>query len=213
MITNQKNTTDFQNKINSQLAKLSQTPDFKAYFKLQREIIQEFIGTWKYVEVGLERDTLKDYELLLRSFGEMADLDKKQNRVDDKKYAVVKKFNTQILNSFNNKEFDKTSQQLFYVLLGNLMEHLGQADVDLNKFDISKDLYPNLKYPLGLTFFLFQNLTFGPIAKKINTLSQEYLQKYCALLLGLWRTVFELMRYEKQMAETKKQQEKETVKK
>jgi len=78
----------------------------------------------------------------------------------------------------------------------------------MKSFDVQKDLYPNLQLPLGLTFFLFQNLTFGPITKKINNLSQEFLNKYCALLLGLWRTVFELMQYEKQMAAAKAEQEK-----
>ena len=188
---------DLRNQINQDLSNLSQAEDFKQYFKLQREIIQKYINTWAYIERILENDAIEQYKLLLKSFKEKNNLDKKQNKTDKKKTEVVEKFNQEIVENLEKQDFQKTSEKLFYVLLGNVLEHTGKADIDMKKFDIQKDLYPNLQMPLGLTFFLFQNLTFGQIARKVNKLSKEYLQKYCALMLGLWRTVFELIRYEK----------------
>jgi len=188
---------DLRNQINQDLSNLSQAEDFKQYFKLQREIIQKYINTWAYIERILENDAIEQYKLLLKSFKEKNNLDKKQNKTDKKKTEVVEKFNQEIVENLEKQDFQKTSEKLFYVLLGNVLEHTGKADIDMKKFDIQKDLYPNLQMPLGLTFFLFQNLTFGQIARKVNKLSKEYLQKYCALTLGLWRTVFELIRYEK----------------
>jgi len=188
---------DLRNQINQDLSNLSQAEDFKQYFKLQREIIQKYINTWAYIERILENNAVEQYKLLLKSFKEKNNLDKKQNKTDKKKTEVVEKFNQEIVENLEKQDFQKTSEKLFYVLLGNVLEHTGKADIDMKKFDIQKDLYPNLQMPLGLTFFLFQNLTFGQIARKVNKLSKEYLQKYCALTLGLWRTVFELIRYEK----------------
>jgi len=188
---------DLRNQINQDLSNLSQAEDFKQYFKLQREIIQKYINTWAYIERILENDAIEQYKLLLKSFKEKNNLDKKQNKTDKKKTEVVEKFNQEIVENLEKQDFQKTSEKLFYVLLGNVLEHTGKADIDMKKFDIQKDLYPNLQMPLGLTFFLFQNLIFGQIARKVNKLSKEYLQKYCALMLGLWRTVFELIRYEK----------------
>ena len=188
---------DLRNQINQDLSNLSQAEDFKQYFKLQLEIIQKYINTWAYIERILENDAIEQYKLLLKSFKEKNNLDKKQNKTDKKKTEVVEKFNQEIVENLEKQDFQKTSEKLFYVLLGNVLEHTGKADIDMKKFDIQKDLYPNLQMPLGLTFFLFQNLTFGQIARKVNKLSKEYLQKYCALMLGLWRTVFELIRYEK----------------
>jgi len=188
---------DLRNQINQDLSNLSQAEDFKQYFKLQREIIQKYINTWAYIERILENNAVEQYKLLLKSFKEKNNLDKKQNKTDKKKTEVVEKFNQEIVENLEKQDFQKTSEKLFYVLLGNVLEHTGKADIDMKKFDIQKDLYPNLQMPLGLTFFLFQNLIFGQIARKVNKLSKEYLQKYCALTLGLWRTVFELIRYEK----------------
>jgi len=188
---------DLRNQINQDLSNLSQAEDFKQYFKLQREIIQKYINTWAYIERILENNAVEQYKLLLKSFKEKNNLDKKQNKTDKKKTEVVEKFNQEIVENLEKQDFQKTSEKLFYVLLGNVLEHTGKADIDMKKFDIQKDLYPNLQMPLGLTFFLFQNLIFGQIARKVNKLSKEYLQKYCALMLGLWRTVFELIRYEK----------------
>ncbi len=193
---------ELQKKINSHLDKVSKATDFKDYYKAQREIFNNFIGTWKYVEDMLDKkNPVEEYEKLITSFGEKAELDKKKDLSAEqkKKIEVIEKFHQQILDLLNKKEYEKVSQQLFYVLLGNVLEHIGKADVDMQKFNIQQDLYPYLKLPLSLTFFLFQNLTFGPMSKKVNELSKEFLQKYCALFLALWRTTFELMQYEKQM--------------
>ncbi len=208
----QKIDKEFQKRLNENLENLSKAKDFKEYFKIQRDIIREFVSAWKYVEIFLEKDPLEQYYLLIKSFAEKARLDKKNNKIDSQKFEVIEKFNKQILDSFEKNDYVKTSQQLFYVLLGNVLEYIGKGDVDINKFDIQKDLYPELKYPLGLAFFLFQNLTFGPITQKINSLSKEYLQKYCALILGLWRIVFELMRYEKNTNKNEIDDEKTKVK-
>lgn len=202
----QKLAAELQQKINKDLESLSQTTNFKDYFKLQREINQKYIGAWKHIENGLERDSQADYELLIKSFGEKAKLDHQNKKIEDKQAEIISKFNEQIIELLNKKDYQKTSEQLFYVLLGNVLDHFGKADVDMKQFDLQKDLYPYLQLPLGLSFFLFQNLTFGPISVKVNDLSKEYLQKYCALLLGLWRIVFELMVYEKQMEIIKKGQ-------
>ena len=193
---------DLQKKINEHLDEVSKAVDFKDYYKAQREVIKNFVGTWKYVEEMLEKDPFEQYSLLIKSFGEKAKLDKEKEdlpKEEQEKISVIEKFNKQILDLFEKKEYNKSSQQLFYVLMGNVLEHIGKADVDMNTFDIQKDLYPHLKLPLSLTFFLFQNISFGPISEKVNGLSKEYLDKYCALFLALWRTIFELMRYEKQV--------------
>ncbi|MFH1457117.1 MAG: hypothetical protein ABIF17_03305 [Patescibacteria group bacterium] len=204
-----KKAEDLQKQINQDLASLTQAEDFKEYFKLQREIIRKYVNSWVYIERILELDPVQDYRLLLKSFKEKNDLGAKKSKIDKNKTDVIEKFNKEISEGLEKHDFQKTSEKLFYVLLGNVLEHIGRADIDMKKFDIEKDLYPNLQMPLGLTFFLFQNLIFGRIALTVNKLSKEYLQKYCALLLGLWRTVFELMRYEKQMEAIKKKQDKQ----
>ncbi len=144
---------------------------------------------------------------MVKSFGEKAELDAKENKIDEKKLEVIRKFNKQILEYLENEDYKKTTEQLFYVLLGNILEHIGKADADMKDFDIQKEVYPKLQLPLGLTFYLFQNLAFGKIATKVNDLSKEYKQKYAALILGIWRTVFELMQYEKMKAQQKEKEE------
>jgi hypothetical protein len=106
---------------------------------------------------------------------------------------------------FEKRNFSAVTQKLFYVLLGNILEHIGESETDMNKFSVAKALYPKLKMPLGLVVFLFQNLAFGPIGEKVKDLSLEYLKKYCALLLGLWRTIFDVMAYEKHQEEHEKE--------
>jgi len=198
----QKIQKDLQQKLND----LTNEQDFKEYYKKTREIFRVFLGSFKVVEDLLKPDPVLNYKLLLESFGAKAELDKKNNKIDEKKYEVIKKFSDESKANFENKDFEKCSNQLFYVLLGNVLEHVDKADMDMKKFNIEKDLYPDLKPPLSLVFFLFQNVTFGPISKKINGLSREYLEKYCALFLGLWRVVFDVMFYEK-----KKKADKERV--
>ena len=182
---------EFQEQMNKSLDEMSKIDNFKEYFKAQRDIIQKYI------------------KLLLKSFDQMAKLDKEKGKISKEKLETIEKFNKQITETLEKNDYQKTSEQLFYVLLGNVLEHINKADMDMKKFDIQKDLYPYLQMPLGLSFFLFQNLIFGQIAKKINNLSKEYLKKYCALFLGLWRMIFELMQYEKQMEATKKKQDEE----
>ena len=147
--------------------------------------------------------------MLLKSFGQMAELDKEKGKIPKEKSETIDKFNKQVLETLEKGDYQKTSEQLFYVLLGNVLEHVNKADIDMKEFNIQKDLYPHLQMPLGLSFFLFQNLIFGKMAQKVNELSKEYLKKYCALLLGLWRMIFELMQYEKQMEAMKKKQAEE----
>lgn len=199
------NVEEQQNKLNENLKALSEAPDFKEYFKVQREINTNFIGTWGYTEKFLETDPVLSLKLLLESFGTQARLDKAEGKVDDKKMEVIEKFSSEIIGLFEKKDFSGVSQKLFYVLLGNILEHLGEGDADLNKFSVDKDLYPKLKMPLGLAVFLFQNLAFGPVMEKVKDLSPEYLKKYCALLLCLWRTIFDLMIYEKHQKEHEKE--------
>lgn len=202
---------DIQEKINQQIAGLNEAPDFKEYFKLQREINHEYLRTWEYAEFFLKKQAVEQYELLVKSFDEKLKIDqekspeeKTKQSLDDQKLETMKKFNEQVLTSLSAKDYQKTSEQMFYVILGNVIEHAQLKDIDLTKFDLAKDLYPKLKVPLSLTVFLFQNLTFGPMALKINSLSPEYLQKYCALFLCLWRSIFDFMAYEK-MSEQQKQ--------
>ena len=183
--------------------------NFKEYFKVQRDIIQKYINTWKYIETNLERDSVEDYKLLLKSFGQMVELDKEKGKISKEKSETIDKFNKQVFETLEKGDYQKTSEQLFYVLLGNVLEHINKANIDMKTFDIQKDLYPHLQMPLGLSFFLFQNLIFGKISQKVNGLSKEYLKKYCALLLGLWRMIFELMQYEKQMEAAKKKEAEE----
>ncbi len=189
-----------QQLLEEKIKALNEAPDFKEYFKLTRDINREFIGTWEFIEKFLEPDPILSYKFLIESFGKKAELDKENNKLEKDKEETIEKFTKQVLDLFEKRDFEKTTQQLFYVLLGNVMEHVGQAETDVNKFNLETDLYPKLKMPLSLAFFMFQNLAFGPVAAKINTLSPEYLRKYCALVLGLWRTVFELMAYERHMA-------------
>jgi hypothetical protein len=186
-----------QTKLNENLKALSEAPDFKEYYKAQREIINSYVGTWKYVEQFLEPDPILALKMLIESFGKKAELDEKQGKVEKEKMEVIEKFSAEIIGLFEKNDFPGVSQKLFYVLLGNILEHIGESEADLNKFSVEKDLYPKLKMPLGLVVFLFQNLSFGPIIEKVKNLSPEYLKKYCALLLGLWRTVFDIMAYEK----------------
>ena len=190
---------EMQDKIQNLLKKLSEEVDFKEYFKVQREINQDYIGTWQFVDVVLKDEPKKHYQNLLESFGKKAEIDKENKKPDKKKEETIDKFNEQILGAFEKNDYEKVSQQLFYVLLGNVLDHIGKADANLEKFDMEKDFYPHLKMPLSLVFFLFQNLTFGPISPKVNELSEEYLNKYFALFLGLWRSVFDIMVYEKRM--------------
>ncbi|MFH1610675.1 MAG: hypothetical protein ABIA91_02180 [Patescibacteria group bacterium] len=204
---------EFQEQMNKSLDEMSKIEDFKEYFKVQRDIIQKYINTWKYIEKNLERDSVEDYRLLLKSFGQMAELDKEKGKISKEKLKTIDKFNKQAVETLEKGDYKKTSEQLFYVLLGNVLEHVNKVDIDMKEFNIQKDLYPHLQMPLGLSFFLFQNLIFGQISQKVNELSKEYLQKYCALLLGLWRMIFELMQYEKQMEVAKKKQAEETEKK
>jgi hypothetical protein len=200
---------EFQEQMNKSLDEMSKIEDFKEYFKVQRDIIQKYINTWKYIETNLERDSVEDYKLLLKSFGQMAELDKEKGKISKEKLETIDKFNKQVIETLEKGDYKKTSEQLFYVLLGNVLEHVNKADIDMKEFDIQKDLYPHLQMPLGLSFFLFQNLIFGQISQKVNELSKEYMQKYCALLLGLWRMIFELMQYEKQMEAAKKKEAEE----
>ncbi len=204
---------DIQEKINQQIASLNEALDFKEYFKLQREINHEYLRTWDYAEFFLKKDAFVQYELLIKSFDEKLKIDQEKSAeekakqgLDDKKLETMKKFNEQVLASLSTKDYQKTSEQMFYVILGNVIEHAELKDIDLTKFDLAKDLYPKLKAPLSLTVFLFQNLTFGPIALKINSLSSEYLQKYCALFLCLWRSVFDFMAYERMQEQQKQNQ-------
>lgn len=204
---------DIQEKINQQIAGLNEASDFKEYFKLQREINREYLNTWEYAEFFLKNDALENFELLIKSFDEKLKIDeqksdeeKNKQGLDDKKLETMKKFNEQVLASLAAKDYQKTAEQMFYVILGNVIEHSKLSDVDLTKFDLAKDLYPKLKMPLSLAVFLFQNLTFGPIALKINALSSEYLQKYCVLFLCLWRSIFDFMAYEKMQEKQKENQ-------
>ncbi|HPA25347.1 MAG TPA: hypothetical protein PLK76_01130 [bacterium] len=204
---------DIQEKINQQIASLNEALDFKEYFKLQREINHEYLRTWDYAEFFLKKDAFVQYELLIKSFDEKLKIDQEKSAeekakqgLDDKKLETMKKFNEQVLASLSTKDYQKTSEQMFYVILGNVIEHAELKDIDLTKFDLAKDLYPKLKAPLSLAVFLFQNLTFGPIALKINSLSSEYLQKYCALFLCLWRSVFDFMAYERMQEQQKQNQ-------
>lgn len=199
----------FQEQMNKSLDEMSKIDDFKEYFKVQRDIIQKYINTWKYIETNLERDSVEDYKLLLKSFGQMVELDKEKGKISKEKSETIDKFNKQVFETLEKGDYQKTSEQLFYVLLGNVLEHINKANIDMKTFDIQKDLYPHLQMPLGLSFFLFQNLIFGKISQKVNGLSKEYLKKYCALLLGLWRMIFELMQYEKQMEAAKKKEAEE----
>lgn len=202
---------DIQEKINQQISSLNEAPDFKEYFKLQREINHEYLRTWEYAEFFLKKQAVEQYDLLIKSFDEKLKIDQEKSSeekvkqgLDDRKLETMKKFNEQVLASLSVKDYQKTSEQMFYVILGNVIEHAQLKDIDLTKFDLAKDLYPKLKVPLSLAVFLFQNLTFGPMALKINSLSPEYLQKYCALFLCLWRSIFDFMAYEK-MQEQKQQ--------
>lgn len=201
---------NLQNKINDLLKQLSSAEDFKEYYKISREVFKNFIGTWQYVEVLENREAKKDFENFIKSFGAKAKLDKEKEAIEKDKFDVIDKFNSQIMKTWDEKNYAKVGEQLFYVLLGNVLEHIGKADVDLQKFNLEKDLYPNLKPPLSLAFYLFQNLTFGPINKKINNLSKDYLNKYFALFLGLWRTNFEIIRMQKMQEEMEKKKEQES---
>lgn len=194
------NKDKIQQLLEKKIKALNAAPDFKEYFKLMREINREFIGTWQFIEKLLEPDPVLAYKFLIESFGKKAELDKENNKLEKDKEETIEKFTKQVLDFFEKRDFEKTTQQLFYVLLGNVMEHVGQVETDINKFNLEADLYPKLKMPLSLAFFMFQNLAFGPVTTKINALSPEYLRKYCALVLGLWRTVFELMAYERHAA-------------
>lgn len=186
-----------QTKLNENLKALSEAPDFKEYFKIQREIVSNFVGTWEYVERFLEPDPVLALKMLIESFGKKAELDQKEGKVEKEKMEVIEKFSAEISGLFEKRDFTAVTQKLFYVLLGNVLEHIGEGEADMTKFSVEKDLYPKLKMPLGLVVFLFQNLAFGPIGEKVKDLSPEYLKKYCALLLGLWRTSFDVMAYEK----------------
>lgn len=188
---------DKQIQLNENLKALAEAPDFKEYFKVQREIVNNYVGTWGYVEKFLETDPVLSLKMLIESFGKKAELDEKQGKVEKEKMEVIEKFSKEIIGLFEKRDFSAVTQKLFYVLLGNVLEHIGEGEADMTKFSVEKDLYPKLKMPLGLVVFLFQNLAFGPVAEKIKNLSPEYLKKYCALLLGLWRTSFDVMAYEK----------------
>jgi hypothetical protein len=198
-----------QIKLNESLKVLSEAPDFKEYFKVQREIINNYVGTWEYVERFLEPDPVLALKMLIESFGKKAELDQKEGKVEKEKMEVIEKFSKEISELFEKREFSAVTQKLFYVLLGNVLEHIGEGEADMNKFSVEKDLYPKLKMPLGLVVFLFQNLAFGPVIEKVKDLSPEYLKKYCALLLGLWRTAFDVMMYEKHEKEHEHEHEHE----
>jgi hypothetical protein len=196
-----------QIKLNENLKALSEAPDFKEYFKIQREIVSNYVGTWEYVERFLEPDPVLALKMLVESFGKKAKLDASQGKVEKEKMEVIEKFSKEMTGLFEKRDFSAVTQKLFYVLLGNVLEHIGESETDMNKFSVEKDLYPKLKMPLGLVVFLFQNLAFGPVVEKIKDLSPEYLKKYCALLLGLWRTAFDVMAYEKHEKEHGKEHE------
>jgi hypothetical protein len=204
------NVDEAQAKFQESIKKLSDISDFKEYFKEQREIIKDYVGTWQFVEEFQKHDTEEQYRLLIKSFSQKNELDKEQGKSGKEKDETIAKFDKQINDFLDKKDFSNSSRQLFYVLLGNLIDHTGNKDVDLEKFDLEKDLYPKIKTPaLSISFFLFQNMIFGPISEQINALSKEYMQKYFALLLGLWRSVFEFMAYERHQEDEKNKQKNE----
>lgn len=203
-----------EEQINSAIKNLNTVVDFKEYYKLQRTLIQNYLGSWQYTEYFLTKNPVQQYELLINSFSERLDLDKnksvaekEQQGIDTQKIATMEKFTAQIKKSLADKNWQKTSEQLFYVLLGNVIEHAELQAVDLTKFDLNRDLFPKLKMPLSLGFYLFQNLIFGPISTQINNLSSVYLEKYTALFLTLWRSVFDYMSYEKHLANQEKEKQ------
>ena len=108
---------EFQEQMNKSLDEMSKIEDFKEYFKVQRDIIQKYINTWKYIETNLERDSVEDYKLLLKSFGQMAELDKEKGKISKEKLETIDKFNKQVIETLEKGDYKKTSEQLFYVLL------------------------------------------------------------------------------------------------
>jgi hypothetical protein len=78
-----------QIKLNENLKALSEAPDFKEYFKIQREIVSNYVGTWEYVERFLEPDPVLALKMLVESFGKKAELDATQGKVEKEKMEVI----------------------------------------------------------------------------------------------------------------------------
>ncbi len=164
------------------LKQIGETEDFDCFWKACQKLFQ---GTllWENV-LGLKKEGALDY--LINVFTGLKSEDEE--------------FGKEVLDAQKKGDYQKIGNSVAVITFGHLLEDKGIEFDDIGKLDFSRDLYPKLSEELVLPLFVLESLAFGPLSEKVNSFKQKDLEKYLALLMGLWAKIYDTLCIEKDLS-------------
>ncbi|MDA2922008.1 hypothetical protein MYX07_01940 [Patescibacteria group bacterium AH-259-L07] len=189
------------------LKKLRSTKDLDFFWRVCGKILK---GTVVWDNILILQKKRTGLDLLVGVFTDFRNTRKKDSRVKDPSEAAsLKWLGSEFLKARKIKNYQKIVELISTLTLRHIIESTKLNNRDIEKWHVFKKFHSSIGHELILPFYIFETLAFGPIFEKINSLKSKQVNKYFALLMGLWDEIYAGLRVEEGLSITNPEREKQ----
>lgn len=153
------------------------------YFKSAKSLLRGTV-TLRAIEI-IKKKGAKKYAEIIFSIPE-----KSNSKKETEGLVNVAKKIRECIKKGQNKEFFRA---LFFPTLEHLRKFYG-IEKSIKDLDVEEDIMPKLSSEMFLPFFVFFSLMMSDVWEKLNDIKREEdLEKFYAILLGLWDEIGEMI--------------------